>query len=50
MIGYVKKVCVFCFAVVVVDWCLNVMLGQVVIGYVKKVCVFGLQLLLLIGV
>ena len=31
--------CACCFAVVVADWCLKLILGYVVVGYVKLVCV-----------
>ena len=46
VIGYVRLVCVFCFAVVVDDWCLYLTLCHVVICYVKVVCAFVLPLLL----
>ena len=45
---WIFKFCVcFCFAVFAIDWCLNLMLGYVVLGYVKFACVFGLPLKLM---
>ena len=37
----------FCFAVVVDDWCLKLMLGYVVVGYGKLMFVFDLPSLII---
>ena len=39
-----------CFAVVVGDWCLSLMLGYVVVGYGKLMFVFDLPCLLMVSV
>ena len=50
VIGCVKLVCVFCFAVYVNDWRLTLILVYVLICYVKFVCVFVLPLALMMCV